>query len=204
MNGLQDIAIAGTCLEYGLREGELKESMSPKPQNPYALAKDTLRQFLEQLQNYNDFNMKWIRLFYMYCKGQNKKSLLSQLEHTIEKHEKVFNMSKGEQLRDYLPVEKVAEYITAITLQDKYSGIINCCSNKPVLVRDLVESYLEKSGKSIQFNLGYYPYPEYEPFAFWRSNQILKRVLQESPQKDTLSRHKQTKWNLISKPIRRK
>ena len=39
-----------------------------KPENPYALAKDTLRKYLEQLQTHIEFNLKWIRLFYMYGK----------------------------------------------------------------------------------------------------------------------------------------
>ena len=46
-------------------------------------------------------------------------------------------MSGGEQERDYLPIEKVAEYIVTIALQDNISGIINCCSGKPIKVKQL-------------------------------------------------------------------
>ncbi len=54
--------------------------MITDPQNPYALAKDTLRKFLFELQKQHAFDCKWIRLFYMYGDGQNPNSLLSQLQ----------------------------------------------------------------------------------------------------------------------------
>jgi nucleoside-diphosphate-sugar epimerase len=166
-SGCKKVVVIGTCFEYGMQSGPLKEDLETKPDNPYALAKDTLRKYLEQLQTYVDFNLKWIRLFYMYGKGQNPNSILSQLEVALEKGEKVFDMSGGEQLRDYLPVEKVAENIVKISLQDKINGIINCCSGQPISIRNLVENYLKQNNKSIELNLGHYPYPDYEPMAFW-------------------------------------
>ena len=44
-------------------------------------------------------------------KGQNPNSLLSQLDKALANGDKVFNMSGGEQVRDYLPVEKVANIL---------------------------------------------------------------------------------------------
>ena len=176
-NGLINVVVTGTCFEYGMQSGSLKVDLETKPDNPYALSKDCLRKFLEQLQKKVDFDLKWIRLFYMYGKGQNPKSILSQLEAALERGDKVFNMSGGEQLRDYLPVEKVAEYIVKISLQDKVNGIINCCSGKPISIRKLVENYLAEKNKSIELNLGYYPYPDYEPMAFWGDYNKLKQII---------------------------
>ena len=89
-------------------------------------------------------------------------------------------MSGGEQLRDYLPVEKVAEYIVKISLQDKIGGVINCCSGEPIPIRKLVENYLIEKNKNIKLNLGYYPYPEYEPMAFWGDTNKLNKVINKS------------------------
>lgn len=178
-HGLKSMLVAGTCFEYGMQSGALKETMITIPNNPYGLAKDTLRKFLEQLQQKYRFLFKWLRLFYIYGEGQSEKSLLSQLEKAIRKGKKRFNMSGGEQVRDYLPVEKVAEYIVKISMQDKVSGIINCCSGVPVSIRKLVEDYLEKKQKSIHLNLGYYSYPDYEPMAFWGCDKKLQIALKE-------------------------
>ena len=176
-NGLQNLVVTGTCFEYGMKEGCLSEDIESDPQNPYAAAKDELRKFLEQLQAEKYYNLKWLRLFYIYGKGQNPNSLLSQLESALEKGETTFNMSGGEQLRDYLPIEKVAEYIVTIALQNKINGIINCCSGVPVKVKTLVENYLKEKNKKIELNLGYYPYPHYEPLAFWGDNTKLKKII---------------------------
>jgi len=176
-NGLQNLVVSGTCFEYGMKDGCLSEDMESDPQNPYAIAKDELRKFLEDLQHENHFTLKWIRLFYMYGKEQNPNSLLSQLERALQNGDAVFNMSRGEQLRDYLPIETVAEYIVKIALQNKITGIINCCSGVGVKVKTFVETYLKKSNKKINLNLGYYPYPDYEPMAFWGDDKKLKKIL---------------------------
>lgn len=175
-HGLKDVAVTGTCLEYGMQSGALHEGMKTEPATPYGLAKDTLRKFLQQLQTKVDFKLKWIRLFYMYGRGQNPKSILSQLERTLKNGETVFNMSGGRQIRDYLPVEQVAKYIVKVSLQNGVTGIINCCSGKPVTIRQMVEDYLEKRQEAIELNLGYYPYPDYEPMEFWGDTSRLDRI----------------------------
>lgn len=184
-NGLRDLTVTGTCLEYGMQEGCLSEHLPTRPGNPYAQAKDRLRQFLEgrqaaspQAHGGESFGLKWIRLFYMYGKGQNPNSLFSQLDEALRNGDKVFNMSKGEQERDYLPVEKVAEIIVRIARQQATTGIINCCSGKPVTVRSMVEDYLRQKGKTMELNLGFYPYPDYEPFRFWGDPAKLKTILE--------------------------
>lgn len=178
-NGLRKLVVAGTCFEYGMQNGPLSENMETKPNNPYGLAKDTLRKFLEQLQKTTDFEFKWVRLFYIYGKGQSPDAILSQLERALENGETSFNMSGGKQLRDYLPVEKVAKYIVKIARQNRVTGIINCGSGTPISIRKLVENYLKEKKKSIHLNLGYYPYPEYESMAFWGDTSKLRMALGE-------------------------
>lgn len=176
-NGLSNLTVTGTCLEYGMQEGRLKEDMPALPSNAYAIAKNELRKFLETFQQEYSFSLKWVRLFYLYGKGQNPNSLVSQLDKAIARGDKVFNMSGGEQVRDYLPVENVAEYLVKIALQDKVSGIINCCSGEPVSVKEFVKKYLNKTNKDISLNLGHYPYADYEPMQFWGDNNKLKSIL---------------------------
>jgi nucleoside-diphosphate-sugar epimerase len=175
-NGLKDLTITGTCLEYGMNEGCLNEDMQVAPSNSYAIAKDILRKRLEDLKKELAFSFKWVRLFYMYGKGQNPNSLLSQLDKALADGAEQFNMSGGEQVRDFLPVEKVAENIIRVALQNKVTGVINCSSNNPMTVKEFVESYLHTINRSITLNLGYYPYPDYEPMRFWGDNSKLKSV----------------------------
>jgi len=177
-NGLLDLTVTGTCLEYGMQEGCLSEELPAQPGNPYAQAKDRLRQFLQRQQSHIPFTMKWTRLFYIYGKGQNPNSLFSQLEKALANGDTVFNMSKGEQVRDFLPVEQVAENIVRIARQQAVTGIVNCCSGRPVTVKSMVEDLLARAGKTISLNLGFYPYPDYEPFRFWGDPSKLKTIFE--------------------------
>jgi len=172
--GLRDINVTGTCLEYGLQEGLLREELPAMPVVPYAQAKNALRYYLADLQKEIPFTLKWIRLFYMY--GQNPNSLLSQLDRALDNNEPVFNMSGGEQRRDYLPVDKLADYLCRIVVQQEVTGLINCCSGVPVTVKELVLEHMKERNKNIALNLGFYAYPDYEPMNFWGDTTKLKTI----------------------------
>lgn len=175
--GLKDITITGTCFEYGMQNGCLSENINTYPENSYAIAKDTLRKFIIELKKEYNFHYRWIRLFYMYGKGQSESSLFSLLEKAIQRSEKEFNMSGGEQLRDFLPISEVVKNIALISNQNIYiNQAINCCSGKPVSIRKLVENYLKKREYTLKLNLGVYSYPSYEPMAFWGDNSIIKSI----------------------------
>ncbi|GAB2549183.1 NAD-dependent epimerase/dehydratase family protein [Spirosoma aerophilum] len=175
-NGLTDLTVTGTCLEYGLQSGCLTEDLPTQPTTAYGLGKDMLQKALSLFLKDWDVSFKWLRLFYMYGPGQNPKSLLAQLEAAAQRGDAVFNMSKGEQLRDYLPVSEVARHITQAALQQQVTGLINCCSGQPVAVRTFVERFMQEHNYHLSLNLGYYPYPDYEPLAFWGNNQKLLTI----------------------------
>jgi dTDP-6-deoxy-L-talose 4-dehydrogenase (NAD+) len=176
-NGLKDITVSGTCLEYGMADGALKENMEPLPTTAYAIAKNELRKHLESLSLTKRFSLTWLRLFYMFGKGQSPKSLFSQLNEAINNGEPVFKMSGGEQVRDFLPIQKVAQIIVKSALQKDVEGVINCCSGLPVTLKDFVADYLKAIDKKIELQLGYYPYTDYEPMKFWGDNHKLNKIL---------------------------
>jgi nucleoside-diphosphate-sugar epimerase len=159
-----------------MQSGCLKEDLPAKPENAYAEAKDKLRLFIAPIAAASNVFFKWTRLFYMYGPGQNPNSLFSQLEKSLEDGEHSFNMSGGEQVRDFLPVAEVAENIVRIARQTAVNGIINCCSGKPVKVKDFVEQYIKEKKRQIKLNLGFYPYPTYEPMEFWGDNNKLNSI----------------------------
>jgi dTDP-6-deoxy-L-talose 4-dehydrogenase (NAD+) len=175
--GLGGVTVTGTCLEYGMQSGALREEMPTAPVTAYATAKDKLRAHLEQLQESLPFNLTWARLFYLHGEGQAPGSLLPQLEGAIRRGDAAFNMSGGEQLRDYLPVEEAASYLVRLALNDRDNGVVNLCSGRPISVRQLVEGVVAKHGSSIKLNLGSVPYPDYEPMAFWGDRTKLDHTL---------------------------
>lgn len=172
--GLPSLLVTGTCFEYGMQYGPLSADMPAKPNNPYGYAKDALRKHLEFLKSAKPFNLTWARLFYIYGEGQPKTSLYPKLKEAVLRGDKVFNMSGGEQLRDYLSVDEIARQIVQLALAQRDIGAVNICSGKPISVRRLVEQWLREHKWEIELNLGYYPYPDYEPMAFWGDSSLIQ------------------------------
>lgn len=175
--GLPRLLVTGTCLEYGIQSGALPEEADIRPVCPYGAAKDSLRRQLEFLGDVHPFSMVWARMFYLYGDGQPETSLYAQLHAAIHRGDPSFNMSEGEQLRDYLEVREAARKIVALALDSAENGIVNLCSGRPISVRRLVEQWLRENGWRIALNLGHLPYPEYEPIAFWGDRTKLDRWL---------------------------
>jgi len=175
--GLPSLLCTGTCFEYGMRSGELFETMPADPTNPYGFAKDALRRQLEFLRATQPFKLTWTRLFYMYGAGQPASSLYPLVMAAGQRGDRSFPMSLGEQLRDYLPVGQIARNIVLLALRAPDSGIVNICSGKPIAVRRLVEGWLAEQKWDMQLELGRYPYPDYEPLAFWGSSRKLASLL---------------------------
>jgi dTDP-6-deoxy-L-talose 4-dehydrogenase (NAD+) len=171
MRGVRQVLVAGTSFEYGLQSGAIPSTADTRPNNPYAIAKDSLRRHLECLTAEHPFCLQWARLFYLHGEGQNPKSVLSQLDAAIDNHESTFRMSGGEQLRDYLPIAAAAAQIVAL-YERAQPGISNICSGNPISVRRLVEQRIAQRGATIKLHLGYYPYPDHEPLAFWGIREV--------------------------------
>ncbi len=165
--GLPSLVVTGTCFEYGFQYGPLAADSPTRPANPYAIAKDTLRSNLQSLHQRHAYNLSWARLFYMYGEGQPANSLYPSLKRAVEQGKPMFPMSMGEQLRDYLPVETIAQRLVDLALVPEDRGAINICSGAPISVRRLVETWLRDNGWHIKLGLGHYPYAPHEPLAFW-------------------------------------
>jgi dTDP-6-deoxy-L-talose 4-dehydrogenase (NAD+) len=165
--GLRRLVVAGTCLEYGMQSGALDESMPVQPGVAYAIAKDELRRHLEARADREDFALAWLRLFYLFGDGQAPTSLYAQLQAAIARGDARFPMSPGDQQRDFLPIAEAARLIAAIALRGEEAGVVNVCSGEPVRVVDQVRRWCAERGATIELELGRFPYPTYEPFAFW-------------------------------------
>ena len=177
---IKKIFVMGTCSEYGVtNNGCLKENVKTKPSNNYAIAKDNLRKKI--FKYIEDRNLKtivtWGRLFYIYGENQPFKTLYGQFLYAIKKKQKKFNMSPGNQYRDYLHVNTVAKYVSLLTLFNKKNSIFNICSGKPKKLFKIVSEWKYKHKAKINLNLGYYNYSNKEPLHFWGDNtKLLKQI----------------------------
>jgi dTDP-6-deoxy-L-talose 4-dehydrogenase (NAD+) len=178
-SGLPRLLVTGTCLEYGIAYGPLAETMPTAPTLAYPRAKDALRRHLEDHVPPSVAHV-WARLFYMHGPGQHPKSVLAQLDAAIDRGDPEFPMSGGEQLRDYLPVREVAHRLVRLAELPDASGIFNICSGQPISIRRLVEERIAERGAAIALDLGHYPYPDYEPMAFWGDGTKYEREVEKA------------------------
>ena len=174
---IKKIFIMGTCFEYGNRSGKLNENFKTNPCNNYSASKDKLRKIL-----FNNFKNKktillWGRLFYIFGEGQNSRTLYGQINTTIKNKKKFFNMSKGDQKRDYLKINNVVDIIINILKKSNKSEVINICSGKPVSLKILVNNWLKKIKYKLKINYGYYNYSKNEAKFFWGNSDRLNRIL---------------------------
>ena len=163
--GIDKIVITGTCFEYGLQQGSISANTETKPNNAYSLAKDNLHKSLRLLQNKSNFNLIWLRLFYMYGEGQNKNSIIPLFDAALERGDKIFNMSPGDQLLDYLNIDEISQKI--IDKLDMVNGTFNICKGEPILLRNLLKQRMKEKEKYIKLNMGYYDYRKDENIRFW-------------------------------------
>jgi nucleoside-diphosphate-sugar epimerase len=174
-SGLSRLTVAGTCLEYGLQSGELDEELPTFPVTAYGFAKDVLRKSLEFFQKEKNFKFQWVRLFYMYGTGQNQNSFLAQLDRAIDSRLPVFDMSYGDQLRDFSSISDIVNKFVFIIENNEISGVVNCCSGKPISIFDLAKKRCEEKRSNIKLNRGALPYLEYEPMHFWGKSSKLDK-----------------------------
>jgi dTDP-6-deoxy-L-talose 4-dehydrogenase (NAD+) len=179
--GLRQLVVTGTCLEYGMQSGALREDMAIAPTLPYAQAKAALFDWLMR-NNPAATNLCWARLFYSYGEGQHANALYSQFCAAIARANTTFAMSGGQQQRDYLPVSTVAAYLVDMLLFEGDHGVVNICSGTPITVEALVQQWVRAYGHAITLELGRYPYPDYEPMAFWGDNAKLMRIIHQGAQ----------------------
>ena len=176
--GAKNLVVLGTCFELGDCFGEVKETQIMKPNTQYGKAKKLLYDKLISLQKKQFFNLTWIRIFYIYGSTQRNKSIFSQLKNfNAMQSGKVFELTEGKQLRDYMHVTTLAKKIIDLSFLNKNFGIINVCSGKPISVKNLVLKWKNKFRWKIKLKFGSKSLKKYEPNSFWGSTLKLKTIL---------------------------
>ena len=103
-------------------------------------------------------------------------NIISLLKKAVDRGDKVFDMSLGEQCLDYTELKELSQMIEKIILQNKFNGTINCCSGKPIMVNELIQKSLKKWDRKINFNRGKYPYREFESLLIWGNRNLYKKI----------------------------
>jgi len=182
--GLEKFIFLGSCEEYGCIEVPFVETSQELPNTAYGLAKLSISRYLQTLSRICDFPSLILRPSVIYGPGQNKKMFLSDLiSHLLKKQ--VFDMSKGDQTRDFVFIEDIVRAIMlAISVENCQGEIINISSYSPILIKDLAREVglqIQDFGVDL-INYGAKDYRPGESMQYYADNSKSKTLLGWSPQ----------------------
>lgn len=176
--GLQHIAVMGTMHEVGYHEGMINDDTPTVPYSLYGVAKNTLRQSLDILLKDRNVVYQWLRAFYIYGDDLKNKSIFSKIIQAEQEGKEKFPFTTGNNKYDFITVEELAKQISLSVLQSEITGIINCCSGKPVSLKDMVENFLKQNGFKIKLEYGAFPDRPYDSPAIWGNNDKITKIVE--------------------------
>jgi nucleoside-diphosphate-sugar epimerase len=159
--GCRRIMMAGSCFEYAPSRDELMEESPAKPHDLYGAAKHALFLAGSHFAALTKIELIWPRIFYVYGPHEDPRRLVSSVIVALLKGESA-PTTRGEQMRDYLHVEDVADALCAIA-ENGVSGAVNVASGTDVTVAQVATQIGRLTGRPDLLRLGALPYREGEP-----------------------------------------
>ncbi|MBX3226835.1 MAG: NAD(P)-dependent oxidoreductase [Labilithrix sp.] len=161
--GCARIVAAGTCFEYDVAQGYLREDGPLAPRHLYSACKRALGEVLAQLTAGTSTSLAWARLFFLYGPREQEGRLVRSVVDALLAGERA-RTSTGEQVRDFSHVADAAAGIVHV-LESTLAGPVNVASGVPVRVRDVVRTIARLAGREDAVDWGAVtPRPNDPPF----------------------------------------
>ncbi|MBU0697871.1 MAG: NAD(P)-dependent oxidoreductase [Proteobacteria bacterium] len=172
--GCRQVVMAGTCAEYDTEFGYLSELTPTRPATLYAAAKLSCCLLGQQIATHAKINFAWGRIFYPYGSQEDKRRLIPSAIDAL-KQGNAFPATQGEQVRDYIHVEDVAEAFCVLT-EKRAVGVFNISSGLPVSIHQLLETIGNLMGRAELIQFGALSYRDWEPPFICGNNSRLKNL----------------------------
>lgn len=182
--GLSQYVVMGTMHEIGYWEGAVTEDTPTNPLSLYGIAKNALRQGCLLLkEKYPDSVMQWLRAYYIYGDDKHNKSIYTKLLEAAEAGKKTFPFTSGKHLYDFITVQELAEQIAECASQQEITGIINCCTGKPVSLAEQIEAFIKEKNLDIKLEYGAFPDRKYDSPGIWGDATKIKKIMENAARK---------------------
>ena len=173
----RNFIFTSTSEVYGSNQAPFHEEQLPKPASPYSLTKlyaETLINTFSELYN-KHFTI--LRLFNFFGKEMPANFFIPQMIQAFQ-NEAAFEMTAGEQKRDFLYVDDIIQALLLSAGSEKaLNETFNVCSGQAVSLKQLATEIKTtlKSGCEIKF--GALPYRENEVWNMVGDNTKIKKAL---------------------------
>jgi len=180
-HGGERVVAAGTCAEYDWNYGYCSESETPlAPATLYGKSKRALHDALETLARERGLSAAWGRVFFLYGAHEHPQRLVSSVIRALLAGEPA-RCTHGQQLRDFLYVQDVADAFVALLLASDVRGAVNIASGEVVSLKTVVEKIAEKLQRPDLVQLGAIPAPPDEPKLLMADVSRLREEVRRSP-----------------------
>jgi nucleoside-diphosphate-sugar epimerase len=135
--GGKRITFGGSCYEYDWRYGYCSEELTPtRPDTYYGICKNSLHDIAAHYCKLTDISYSWGRIFFLYGPREHPDRLVSSVIRNLLAG-KPAPCSHGEQIRDYMSVEDVADAMVAL-LDSEFNGPSNIGCGEPIALKTIV------------------------------------------------------------------
>jgi len=176
--GVRRFLIAGSCFEYGLSGLDydfIPTSAALRPTNNYAASKASASIALYQWATEHRICLEIIRLFHVFGEGESNSRFWPSLRNAALSN-KDFKMSAGMQIRDFQPVQSVAQLFINRSLQPSFSPfplIFNASSGSPQTLLSLASYWWSYWNSNSQLLPASVPYRDNEVMRYAPGNNLL-------------------------------
>lgn len=178
--GIKKVCVLGSMHEIGFHEGSIDENTATNPQSLYGISKNALRQSISILQKKYPFLLQWIRGFYIVGNVEHGSSVFSKLAQAEKRGETYFPFTKGNNQFDFIDYSEFCKQVTAVVMQNKINGIINCCSGNPMRLAERVEQFIAENHFNIKLQYGAFPERPYDSKAVWGNDKKIREIMEKS------------------------
>ena len=175
--GVKYLSVMGTMHEIGYYEGCVDENTPTNPLSMYGIAKNALREASLLLAEKSNTALMWLRAYYILGDDSNNNSIFSKITQMEHEGKASFPFVSGKNKYDFINVDELAKQIATASTQSEITGIINCCSGKPVSLADKVNEFIEKNHYSIRPDYGKFPERPYDSPAIWGDNTKINKIM---------------------------
>ena len=137
----------GSSAEYGKIKSPQIENSQCLPKTPYALAKFSCTNFLQNFYQIDNFPVTILRFFLVYGPNQDNNRILPQVIENCLKNRK-FPTTKGDQYCDFCFIDDAIQAIFKTLVSKKTNGeIINIGFGKPIKIKKAIHLVRQLIGK---------------------------------------------------------
>lgn len=179
-DGLKQLAVMGSMHEVGYWEGAINENTPCNPISMYGIAKDTLRRAMMLYTQQKGCILQWLRGYYILGDDKHNNSIFCKLLLAAEEGKKTFPFTMGKNQYDFIELDDLANQISTVVLQNEITGIINCCTGKPMSLADRVEQFIKDHNLDIKLEYGAFPDRPYDSPCIYGDPTLINTIMSKS------------------------